>query len=123
MCVVHLYVRTFGMRRACEIVRCTLMWREMQTCIHEVCMDRHVQRYVHSKSQPSFFFLNCSGAIRLFSNQFRLSFVVDETSEKFWPYARARRGSHATRDCAHSLARESRSAVSSTYAPRSDEAE
>ena len=56
MCVVHLYVRTFSMRRACEIVRCTLMWREMQTCIHEVCMDRHVQRYVHSKSQPSFFF-------------------------------------------------------------------
>ena len=71
VCVVHLYVRTFGMRRACEIVRCTLMWREIQTCIHEVCMVRHLQRCVHSKSQPSFFFLNCSGAIRLFSNQFR----------------------------------------------------
>ena len=43
VCVVHLYVRTFSMRRACEIVRCTLMWREIQTCIHEVCMDRHAQ--------------------------------------------------------------------------------
>ena len=23
------------MRRVCEIVRCTLVWREMQACIHE----------------------------------------------------------------------------------------
>ena len=35
VCVTRLYVRTFGMRRVCEIVRCTLVWREMQACIHE----------------------------------------------------------------------------------------
>ena len=62
VCVVHLYVRTFGMRRACEIVRCTLMWREMQTCIHEVCMDKHVGFVyndiytVRCTVKPAFFF-------------------------------------------------------------------
>ena len=35
VCVTPLYIRTFVMRRMREIMRCTLVWREMQACIHE----------------------------------------------------------------------------------------
>ena len=35
VCAVHLYVRTSGMCRGCEIVHNVRVWREMQTCIHE----------------------------------------------------------------------------------------